>query len=167
MNYEDIDIKWHPIHDDYGADKEGNVYSRKARFIIPLSLIIRKNKYLSFNLHKYDGKIKQQLVHQFVYECFNHIVPFYSTATGNGLTINHIDNNGKNNRPENLELITNRLNIQKAKPRKYYSYNKYNKCFRVIFANPITKKTKQYGEFKTEEKAIERVKLLKEQGIIF
>jgi hypothetical protein len=98
-----------------------------------------------------DGKGSSKSVHQLVAIAFLRHEP-------NGykdLIVDHIDHNPLNNRLENLQLITNRLNLSKDKKgtSKYtgVSWNKGNKSWHSQIK--INSKTIYLGGFKTELEA--------------
>jgi hypothetical protein len=159
---EQLQIKWHPVYKNYGADKEGNVYKSINETVSRLNLNIQKNSYIRFNLNS-----KTKKVHHFVYECFSQTTPEYTVKGSGGLTINHIDGNKYNNKIDNLELISTRLNTQKyIKPTYIYVVKKTGK-YRVRVFNTQTKRLVSYGSFVTKEEAETTVEELKQQGIIF
>ncbi len=67
-------------------------------------------KYVAVRLIK-DGTNKRVMVHRIVAEHFIGEIP-------DGMVVNHIDNDPKNNRVDNLEIITPSENIQKARDAK-------------------------------------------------
>lgn len=78
------------------------------------------------------------------------------------LVVDHIDNNSLNNRLDNLQLITNRLNTSKDKKNKASKYTgvtwdkKNNKWLSQI---KIKGKSKFLGRFLCEQKASEAYKI--------
>ncbi len=58
--------------------------------------------YVGFGLYC-DGKTKNYSVHRFIWECFNGPIP-------DGLEVDHIDGDPKNNKLENLRLGTHKAN---------------------------------------------------------
>ena len=140
-------------------DKSGR--SRKGKIIKPWT----SRGYLIFSAYK-DGKRKKVKVHQAVYYSFKG-----GKSTKFNMVIDHIDENKKNNRLDNLQLLTHFENVSKsigkydlpkhisAKPAHWdsskllYTYQRYvdgkNKCLKqsVLLDNII--KFKQEYERQT------------------
>ena len=100
-------IKRHPIHKEYGCDRQGNVYSSKnnkwgylpdGKWKKLKQTPAIKGKYVSVRINGVTT-----LVHRFVSECW---IP----NPNNKPQVNHIDNNGRNNNLSNLEWVTNSEN---------------------------------------------------------
>jgi len=70
--------------------------------------------YITFRL---NGKGETKLVHQVVAESFLGHKP-----DGHNMVVDHINNKKKDNRPENLQIITQRENSSKDSERKYSKY---------------------------------------------
>ncbi len=92
----------HPVYSNYTVDAEGNVYGKQG---------VRKtcevtNGYVGIGVSK-EGKPKTYRLHRFIWESINGMIP-------EGLQINHIDGNKRNNKPDNLELCTARENVINA-----------------------------------------------------
>ena len=111
--------------------------------------ILKQNKsgsgYLNISLYK-DSKPKTITVHKLVAIGFlNHI------TSGCNIIVDHIDNNKSNNRLDNLQIITQRLNVSKDKKTKftgvYKSKNKWRSRIKVNGKNI------HLGLFNTEEEA--------------
>jgi len=60
-----------------------------------------------------EGKAKTRSIHQLVAEAFLNHIP-----CGMTLVVDHIDNNKLNNRKDNLQLITNKENLNKSRSNK-------------------------------------------------
>ena len=93
MEFEDHRFyKFHPFHDLYSSNIYGDIFDINKKLCIK-----RKddNGYLYVNL-KWGPIKKKYLVHQFVYECYNGIIP-------KNAVINHFDGNKKNNCLHNLQ----------------------------------------------------------------
>lgn len=105
---------WKRIKDfDYEVSDEGEVRSidrwnntsfNAIRFL--KGKVIKQHEinsgYLTVGLHK-DGKVKNCFVHRLVYETFVGEIP-------EGMLVNHINENKKDNRLENLNLMTPKEN---------------------------------------------------------
>lgn len=93
-------MKRHPIW-PYYVDEKGNIYNLKGRKIKPIqhhtgySVFTARNK----------GKVKQYRIHRFVWETLKGDIP-------KGMVINHKNGNKKDNRLENLEVVTPKQNAQ-------------------------------------------------------
>lgn len=103
--------------------------------------------YLIVQLYK-NKKPKCHRVHQLVFENFNLIK---STTY---FVIDHVDNNKKNNKLENLQIVTNRYNSSKDKKNKSGEYCIYlnGKSYLVRLRVDGIKKT--LGTFKNIDDAI-------------
>ena len=94
-NYENNrSFKFHPFHDLYSTDHYGNIFDIMKR---PCIKKMDDYGYYFVNL-KCGPQIHKYPVHQFVWECFNGILP------KNGM-IEHFDGNKKNNCLHNLRLV--------------------------------------------------------------
>ena len=77
---------------------------RPEKFLKPEKI---KSGYLRASLSK-NGNTKSFLIHQLVAITFlNHVI------NGHNIVVDHIDNNKENNRLSNLQLLTNRENVNK------------------------------------------------------
>lgn len=95
---------------NYYGDKEGNIYNELGYQLNPYK---HSDGYLQFKAYYGNGLTVPHYVHRFIYEWFNGPIP-------EGYQINHINEFKTDNRLENLELVTQKENIQKR------SYNKLN-----------------------------------------
>ena len=86
--------KFHPFHDLYSTDHYGNIFDVMKR---PCIQKMDDYGYYFVNL-KCGPQIHKYPIHQFVWECFNGILP------KNGM-IEHFDGNKKNNCLHNLRLV--------------------------------------------------------------
>ena len=96
----------HPFYNEYGANRQGDV------ILIPSSKLIKgrdhNSGYRQVNVCRLgDGKFTSVLVHRFVYECYNGVIP-------NGMVICHINDDKKDNRLCNLQLITQQQRCKKS-----------------------------------------------------
>jgi len=69
-----------------------------------------------------------------------------------GLVVDHIDNNPKNNKLSNLQVITHKKNTQKDKASLGVSYHKHSKKWRVY--ESVGEKQISLGYYNTKEEAI-------------
>ena len=96
----------HPIFRDYAASRNGNILSLKTKKVIKMSK--EKQGYLKFTI--YNKKIEKPLnykQHRFVFEVFKGPIP-------KCFEIDHINNIKTDNRIKNLQLLTQKKNIQKS-----------------------------------------------------
>lgn len=119
------------------------------RFVKERILKPRENStgYLTINFY---GKPKK--IHQLVAIAF-----LRHTPNGFNLVVDHIDNNKLNNRLDNLQIITNRLNCSKDRQNKSSKFTGIHYCKtknRWIPKIQIDKVRIILGSFHTEEEAI-------------
>ena len=95
----------HPIYDSYYASKKGEIYSSKSNKILKLGT--HTNGYLFFIIFN-KTKTKNYLVHRYVFECLCGSIPKDKVVV-------HIDNNMKNNRIDNLQLLSQKENLNKCR----------------------------------------------------
>lgn len=81
---------------------------RKIKGFIINPYVNKKNRYYSFSVSVCNVK-KTINVHSFVYYAFNRL----ASVKKGYFVIDHIDNNPLNNKIENLQLVTNRINGSK------------------------------------------------------
>ena len=95
---------------EYFISDDGKVYSNKIYYMYEMKLQENnKNKYIQIIFHL-NSKPKSFYVHRLVAECF---LENYSEK----LQVNHKDFNKHNNKIENLEMVTQKENMQ------HYKYN--------------------------------------------
>lgn len=87
----------------YQASNYGRIKSFQKGKESILKLFKDKDGYMHIKLCK-DGKIKYFSVHRLVYEAFNGVIP-------EGMQVNHINEIKTDNRPENLNLMTPKENV--------------------------------------------------------
>ena len=86
-----LETKEHPVYSKYGADAGGRMYRLKDKKVI-------KAKRNSSSLNLYIGNTRAS---RFIYECFNGLIE-------GGTVIEHIDNDYKNLKLENLRCVDNK-----------------------------------------------------------
>ena len=103
-------------YDKYEITKEGNVFSHKGRtpkLLKPQPASQSKKGYLQVRLYDDSGELgKLQYVHRLVYETFVDKIP-------EGLEIDHMDGNPRNNSLQNLQLLSRRGNTDKYNRKKH------------------------------------------------
>lgn len=97
-------IKAHAIYTDYGADKEGNIYTRKRGTWKKMNPSENSKGYYQFYVYV-DGKGLMKKVHRIVYECFH-------GSLENTQLIDHINRKKYDNRLKNLRVVTNSENLR-------------------------------------------------------
>jgi hypothetical protein len=116
----------HPKYKSYSANpKTGEIKTKKG-------LIIKgrehKTGYYMFGAYEKEHKQKMFFVHRFVWECVN------GEIQDKNLVIDHINNDKKDNRIDNLQLITQQENCKKSAKTRDYTFvgknwsNKKNIC---------------------------------------
>ena len=101
----------HQIYDLYASDKNGNIINIIKK--VPIKCDNNRPGYSHVVVRKYGGKPKGMQSHRFIWECFNGVIP-------EGKVIDHINNDRKDNRLCNLQLLTQQDNCKKsAKDRDY------------------------------------------------
>ena len=87
----------------YIATKEGVIIGLRGN---PIAPVYKKNGYVVFS-EMSEGKMRQTLVHRFVYEFFHGAIP-------DGMTVDHIDGVRHNNALSNLRLMSRGDNSRKG-----------------------------------------------------
>ena len=110
----DCIYKVHPIYNLYASEKNGKI----VHLIKQIPFVGQKNKsgYLMcvVRRHGQNGQ-KGFLVHRFIYECFNGLIP-------DGKVIDHINNIKDDNRLCNLQLASQQENCKKSAKRRDYTF---------------------------------------------
>ncbi len=135
----------------YSLTSDGKVFShRKNKFLRPQ---VSKKGYLCVYLYKEKYNRKAFLVHRLVAQ---HYLNNYS----NKLTVNHKDLNKYNNNYTNLEMMTNKQNINhgiKHSVRKNYRLKLSKHDFKNI--NKLCKLKNKYGKFNKYKVIARRFKM--------
>ena len=121
----------HPVYDLYAADCDGNIINIIKR--VPYRANKKNNGYLKCIVRKHGQPgVKGYHVHRFIWESFNGLIP-------DGKEINHIDGNKKNNKLQNLQLLTHQQNCKKSAKDRDYKFTAKNhenrKCVKAINKN--------------------------------
>lgn len=135
---------------DYEVSNLGNVKSLKFNKERILKALNDGKGYLTVSLLK-NGKEKRKKIHQLVAMAFLNHIPNY-----NSIVVDHINNIPKDNRLENLQLITHRQNTSKDRKNGTSRYtgvgwNKDIKKWKSVIY--IKGKYKHLGYFKCEIEA--------------
>lgn len=99
----------------YYATENGEILNMEKRIELKLS---SSGNYLRFNAAY--GLNKKFLVHRVVWEAFNGAIP-------QGMDIDHIDGNPKNNKLDNLQILTRQDNLKKRNIDYSYAVNNFNR----------------------------------------
>jgi len=144
-----MEIIWHPLYKEYGADSLGNVYSRKNN-LRQLKLQNNYHNYKYFIASYKPLPVKLQLVNRFVYECFN------QKLLDKNITIDHINSNSQDNRIENLQEMSRRDNKRKNCSLPLFITKNSSKNSAKLFIVKVCKNSKRFhiGCYKTLEEAI-------------
>ena len=117
----------HPVYDLYASDENGNVTNIIKK--VPSKSKKHSSGYVYCTVRKYGGKQKRCILHRFVWECFNGVMP-------EGKVIDHINNDKKDNRLCNLQLVTQQQNCKKSAKNRDYTFvgdnHKNRKCVKAI-----------------------------------
>ena len=121
----------HPVFRDYAASKNGNILSLKTKKIIKMNE--EKQGYLKFTIYnKIIEKPLNYKQHRFVFEVFKGLIP-------KCFEIDHINNIKTDNRIKNLQLLTQKKNIQKSLSKPIISIDietgKEKKCISIKTAS--------------------------------
>ena len=107
----------HPIYEKYAANKYGEIMNVRIRK--PMLGKNNNNGYFRFCIFISKNKVKNYLVHRFIYECFYGLIE-------SDKHINHINFIRTDNRLKNLELVTTSENNKKSTVNRDYSFLKDN-----------------------------------------
>ena len=103
----------HPFFSGYAASKQGEIFSVKKAEI--LRCYENDEGYKVFSLF-HDMEMKTYSCHRFVYECIKGVIP-------ENYVVDHVDSCRTNNSIYNLQLLSSKENIQKARNRKVVAIN--------------------------------------------
>lgn len=133
---------WKRYDERYEVSSFGNV--RNENGVLKLSVNVH-----GYYICKINSKVK--IVHQLVAICFLDHVP-----CGMKIVVDHVDNNKLNNRVDNLQLTSNRLNCSKDRKTDFTGVFKNRNRFqsKIRFNNKVI----YLGEFDTPEEASEHYK---------
>lgn len=92
---------------NYYCDESGNIFKHKFGQFVPCNHWIDRDGYHRIMMYNDSGKRKSMGVHRVVYSCF-------VGDLADGLTIDHKDENKKNNHYSNLEQMTFEENCSKS-----------------------------------------------------
>ena len=136
----------HPVYDLYAGSKDGNTINIIKR--VPHKGNKKNSGYLGVNVRKHaQPSRKTYLVHRFIWECFNGIIP-------DGKEIDHINDKRDDNRLSNLQLMTPKENCKKAaENRDYTSMANNRKCVKAT--NENTKEVSHYYSLHAAEQHLE------------
>ena len=103
----------HPVYDLYASDENGHIIHIIKK--VPHKGNKNCRGYILCSVKKYGCRHKGYLVHRFIWECFNGLIP-------EGKVIDHINNNKEDNRLCNLQFITPQQNCKKSAKDRDYSF---------------------------------------------
>ena len=114
IEIENCVYKVHPVYNLYASDGNGNIIHLVKQ--VPSAGQKHKSGYLMCMVRKHgqNGQ-KGYMVHRFVYECFNGIIP-------DGKVIDHVNNIKDDNRLCNLQLMSQQENCKKSAKRRDYTF---------------------------------------------
>lgn len=101
-----MNIKRHPIYNNYGVTKDGRIYSFKSKIYLKPSSGGANSPYLHVRIAN-----KSMKIHRLVAET-------YLSNPLNKRCVHHIDSNKFNNRVSNLQWVTHKENIGCIDPSK-------------------------------------------------
>ena len=106
--------KVHPVYNLYASDENGNIIHVVKQ--VPSIGQKHRSGYLMCVVRKHgqNGQ-KGYMVHRFVYECFNSLIP-------DGKVVDHINNLKDDNRLCNLQLMSQQENCKKSAKRRDYTF---------------------------------------------
>ena len=138
----------HPVYNIYAGNRQGEVIHISKKF--PMKGNDNNCRYLKVLVRgSVDIKFKSLYVHRFIYECYNGLIP-------NGLVIDHINDDSKDNRLCNLQLMTPQNNSKKAAKNCDYSLgaNNYVNRKRVKAINLETNEINYYDSMNAAQRSL-------------
>jgi hypothetical protein len=140
-------MKQIPNYIDYKVSNTGVVYSFKRGSAKVMKLTKDKYGYLRVGLTK-DGKEKKFRVHQLVASAFlNHKID------GHKVCVDHINNIKSDNRVENLQLLSNRDNINKSIKSKHKGVGYYKNLNKFRARAMVNGKHIHIGYYSSQKEA--------------
>jgi hypothetical protein len=130
------------------------IYNHRGCFISKEKILSQhqnKNGYLSIIISDFNFILKRHYVHRLVAMAFLNHIP-----CGNKLVIDHINNIKNDNRFENIQIVTHRVNLSKDKKNKTSKYTGvcwHNRDKYWQASIKIKGKYKYLGSFKNESEA--------------
>ena len=136
------DFKVIPNYSRYMVSKDGNIYSKNIRRLSQLTVL--PNGYHKIKLKSDNNTYKDLYIHVIVAMTYLNYKP-----SGNSLVVNHIDSNKGNNSLQNLEIITQKENMnhsvkvnnEKIFRRAVYYVNSDGNIIEYISAKEASNKT--------------------------
>ena len=117
----------HQVYDIYAANENGEIINICRK--VPMKGRKDHRGYMQCIVRGFGKRKKSYLVHPFVWECFNGLIP-------EGKVIDHINNNKEDNRLCNLQLVTHQENCKKSAKNRDYTFvadnHKNKKCVKAI-----------------------------------
>lgn len=114
IEFNDCVYKIHLVYDLYAANEAGEVINIVKK--VPLVGNKTHNGYMKCMVRKYAQKgHKAYSVHRFVWECFNGLIL-------DGKVIDHINNDGIDNRLCNLQILSQQENCKKSAQDRDYTF---------------------------------------------
>ena len=136
-----------PDYIDYKVSSTGVVYSFKRGSKKVMKLTKDRYGYLRVGLMK-DGKEKKFRVHQLVASAFlNHKID------GHKVCVDHINNVKSDNRVENLQLLSNRDNINKSIKSKHRGVSYYKSLNKFRARTKVGGKYIHIGYYSSQQEA--------------
>ena len=115
IKFQGIKFFWHPKYNYYLVSRCGKILSLKRKEKRILKFGNDGHNYFFFYICE-NNKKRKYYIHRFVFETFKGKIP-------KGMVTDHIDNDSKNNSINNLQLLTPKENIRKARCKKVISLN--------------------------------------------